>query len=444
MSGRPRSMSVWALFGLLATMSFMPLFAEEQGGNSEEAPVAQADPAPEPAPAAPPAVKTPLDARALQQRMIYITELEQSGVLSKDAAKAERESNLGRYPIPVTEAEVPRLIWREWRQLGASILYYLAIIVAVAVGLTLTADFWGWLVSALGVIGTIIVAILTSLPVQIYQLGLLCLSGYLMYFNEYALWTVNTTWLSGLGAILFPIVVLWFLDESFEASTANPIPGVALVTAIVWAIAAVTRESYILAFFSVFALQVSVGFSAFFGELYTAIGFEDKHQLNRGMIVSFLTLVVGVVTQSMFQTPTELVRADLGSWSSTLQLFQPGLVGLGAFIFYLALEIKCSEFGSEDAHVFWSFVMFVLGPLGAYLGTILGLPELRAIALSFFLLFLSWKLGYIATQTVGARVAVLGGAIAVCFGAGYVYNHPDSWTYLIRVDDPMARVTVDK
>ena len=145
----------------------------------------------------------------------------------------------------------------------------------------------------------------------------------------------------------------------------------------VWSIAAVAYGSSLIGFIAVGAFVSMLGFSVLVMPLCYCIGFKDDEAVVRATTAA--GIMVGFYTA--FHA-TGVVVPDI------LELFRPGGMWIGTFVYFLGLLIMASKFYSKDVqYVCAQLLMIASGIAAISIGTIYQIPTLQRIGGTLFYLY---------------------------------------------------------
>ena len=149
------------------------------------------------------------------------------------------------------------------------------------------------------------------------------------------------------------------------------------ILCLVWSIAAVAYSSSLIGFIAVGAFVSMLGFSVLVLPLCYCIGFRDDEAVVRATTAA--GIMVGFYTA--FHA-TGVVVPDI------LELFRPGVMWIGTFVYFLGLLIMTSKFYSTDVrYVCAQLLMIASGIAAISLGTIYQIPTLQRIGGTLFYLY---------------------------------------------------------
>lgn len=262
--------------------------------------------------------------------------------------------------------------------------------------------------------------VLRSLPYEIYELAAwaACFTALL----SQRLWPETSFWLVIPGALaVLPCFwltkALHFPDLSGREAAAR---AAATVCVLVWGSFAILYRSEFLGFLAVAALQARLGFSVMAMPLCYFFGFRDKDAVPRSMAASFIMLAAYVAGSAT------------GAGHAILDVFKPGMLKLGAFVYFTGCLIVSNRFYHRaaydrdvDARYFLLQLLTVLsGSAALYLGALLEVPALSGIGGTFFALYLVEKYMEIPWKKVGWSWGLLGLSLGLYYLAGFATAHP--------------------
>jgi hypothetical protein len=220
-----------------------------------------------------------------------------------------------------------------------------------------------------------LIEILADVPKEVwegllYVLGVVCIGNGLVYHGA------NAIWIAFIGCLLFggALALTGALHERD-----NPKTFFGILT-LVWGGAAVAYGSHLIGFFSVGALMGLVGFIAFAGPGFFAVGFEDSKSLTKGTLTAFAILAIYLFVKISGIVPLYV------------DIFESGAKWFGAFVFYLGLLIMSSKWSSRDyPYGPMQILMFAACLAGLAIGTLWNLQVVSGVAGTFSALYLLEK-----------------------------------------------------
>lgn len=262
--------------------------------------------------------------------------------------------------------------------------------------------------------------VLRSLPYEIYEIAAwaACVAALLSQH----LWPATSFWLVVPGALA--VLPCFWLTKALHfpelAARDAAIRASSTVCALVWGGFAVLYRSPFLGFLAVAAVQTRLGFSVMAMPLCYFFGFTDKDAVPRSMGASFIMLAVYVVGSA----------AGAGHW--ILDVFKPGMLRLGAFVYFTGCLIVSNRHYQRAAHgrdvdtryFLLQLLTVMSGSAALYLGALLEIPALSGIGGTFFALYLVEKYMEIPWKKVGWSWGLLGLSLGLYYLAGFVTAHP--------------------
>ena len=151
-------------------------------------------------------------------------------------------------------------------------------------------------------------------------------------------------------------------------------------------ITGVYLNSSLISAVSVMFLMTLLGFEFGFGPGYVAVGYSHH---NRGLIPS-ATFASGVVTA--MGTFIRLNKSSVDKISNRFNVFVPGMLWFGPFVFFVSLLIMSSSlYSSNREYVNNNIITLLLSLVAIFIGTVYNIPQLSGISGTFFSLFLLEK-----------------------------------------------------
>ncbi len=313
-----------------------------------------------------------------------INDLEARAVLTPEVAATQR-TYYRTHP-----QQYPRSLWQKLR----GVVTFANVIWAIASVLLILAI--GWLV------GLYFVALLMLIPAAVYEALAYGASIGLMVGSPDEFGALPGC--LGLGASLAWSHVAHpnAVKPIYQTLRCDPLTLCALLLTLAWGAAAIWQDSKILGFIAVLALEATLGFAiAIFPGLYS-IGFRSRAALPRAVLSSlgFIALYI-----PLHQGYLSLPAAEL---------FQPGILFVGTFVYSLGLLIWSSRWyrhGQRWHYIALQLVTIASGVLMLYGGGVLGIQQFQAIGGTFFVLYLFEKYAEIPWQKAGFAWGLLGLAV---------------------------------
>ncbi|CAF1126068.1 unnamed protein product [Didymodactylos carnosus] len=304
----------------------------------------------------------------LKQYYDVITNLEKRGIITSDAAAQEKNAYIelasklvGRKDILTIEEF---LTWKQ-RQLIISFSNVIAILAGVIVVLALTT-----------LVALFIIPVLTHVPVVVWEGLFYIISIYLLIF-------MNNSWVIFLGCLLF-LATLSFTVTLHFSRQKNVGLAMAWICFFVWAAVAVYHQSREAGYLAVMALESSLGFVMFAGELVIMIGFQNESVIPSATVASLISLLIGSILQ--LQRRSNIL---------TIPFTRP-LLFLGTFVYFIGLIILSSRLysGRQGKYpVYWllQLITFLSCLAAMFFGPMLELPFIQAIGGTMFVIWLLEK-----------------------------------------------------
>lgn len=195
----------------------------------------------------------------------------------------------------------------------------------------------------------------------------------------------------------------------------DPIVVYSTVLTLVWGAATLWQQSTVLGFITVIALEACVGF--FIGVMpgVYSLGFRSRDLVPRAVIVSLGLLLAYVpLSQGWIQ------------WSPA-RLFQPGVLFVGTFVYYIGLLIWSAKwYGHDRPRIYGILQGFTIlsGIAALYLGSLWGIQQLQGIGGTFFGLYLLEKYFELPWGQKSLAWATLGLALLLGTLAGVMRHYP--------------------
>jgi hypothetical protein len=137
-------------------------------------------------------------------------------------------------------------------------------------------------------------------------------------------------------------------------------------------------------YLAVMALESSLGFVLFVGQLIIMIGFQNEKVIPSATIASFILLLIGCVLHIQKQANF-----------LTIPFTQP-LLFLGTFVYFIGMLIITSRFYTEwggRKYLFWllQLITFFSGLATMFFGPMLEIPFIQAVGGTMFVIWLLEK-----------------------------------------------------
>ncbi|CAM2722547.1 unnamed protein product [Rotaria socialis] len=327
-----------------------------------------------------------------------IKNLEKRGILSKVIAANEKRlyvehatKLIGREEL-LTEEEF--LTWKQ-RQLIVSFSNVVAIIAGAIVVIALTV-----------LLGFFLVPLFAYISAIVWEILFYGISFCLMIL-------VAKSWLIFLGCLAFVTTLSFTIKFHFSRNK-----HVALVASWIcffaWTFVAIYQQNREAGYLAVMALESSLGFVIFVGQLLLIIGFQDEKVIPCATIASFVLIILGSILHIQKQSNILAVP------------FSRPLLFLGTFVYFIGLLILSSRLYSDIQSKtlrFWlmQIIAFCSGLATLLFGPMLELPFIQAIGGTMFVIWLLEKYVEIApwknTTTVAGSMFGFG---ILLYGFAYV------------------------
>jgi hypothetical protein len=304
----------------------------------------------------------------LKQYYDVIHNLEQRGILNSDIANQEKRlyiehaSKLVGSRELLTEEEF--LTWKQ-RQLVISFSNIIAILAAIIVIIALTV-----------LIGIFVIPILVYIPAIVWQILFYIISFYLMIFT-------SNSWLIFLGCLAFVASLSFTITFHHSGGRNIGLLG-SWICCVVWTMVAIYQQNREAGYLAVMALESSLGFVLFVGQLIIMIGFQNEKVIPSATIASFILLLIGCILHIQQQANF-----------LTIPFTRP-LLFIGTFVYFLGMLIITSRFYSEwdgRKYLFWllQLITFFSGLATMFFGPMLEIPFIQAVGGTMFVIWLLEK-----------------------------------------------------
>jgi hypothetical protein len=207
---------------------------------------------------------------------------------------------------------------------------------------------------------------------------------------------------------------------------------VALVCTIVWSLATLYYQSYLLGFMSVMALEALLGFSVMVMPGCVAMGFEKEDNVPRATVASFAILLVYVLTYITGGLEPHMV--DGKEVYSPLIYFKTGAIFMGSFVYYLGLLILASQFynAKKGNYILLQIITIVSGVAAFFFGATFGINALLGVGGTFFVLYLLGKYAELPWKDIGWGWGLLGLAGLLYAAAWIAGKYPEYFLLGLR------------
>ena len=334
--------------------------------------------------------------REIQQHWETLADLELRGAISAEEVASQRSYYLDQASALVGKALTPEELatWsvRENVINFSQVLRWLAIVVVI--------------IAAVSLFGIYFFSLVRLIPAEAWEAILFLVAVTMLYGTP-------NPWVRFPGALLFGATLILTRYLHFRESRSDWLHGgFAALCAVVWGGATALHGSVELGFLTAMAIVTVLGFTVLVDPLCIGVGFRDeKRYLARGTFGALGLLVAGIL----------LDRSSI----SQLAAFSPGLIGVGAFVYFIGLVIMSSKWVATS----WSYPVMQIVALGSgfaalFLGPVLNLPWLAGVGGTLFCVYLLEKYIEIPWNKIGYAwgTLVFGGLL---YGmAVFIHGHP--------------------
>lgn len=384
--------------------------------------VANAETPAAPVPAATPAKAQKLDIPTIRDRLAAVDDLEARKVLTPEQAEAQRTHYL-KLAEEANGAPMTREQVEGWNSLQRFFTFINFVYVLAGIMLVLAL---AW------------IFIIIGLPSQVWEVLLYAASLGLTFglkggiFGIDAIWIVFPACLALGGAVMLSL----HLHAPKGGKWRHAMTVVSVICCVVWTIAAVYHASHLLGFIAAMALVSALGFSVFVGPLCIGLGFEEEDAMPRATVASFLMLVAGSALHATGLLPFGALKADATELVQHLSVFNPGLIFVGTFVYFIGLLILSSKWyilsydyetrGYKGYAKYWALQILtvVSGFAALYFGATLNIGLLTGIGGTFFGIYLAEKYIEISWNRIGPAWMLLIGAGLLYALATFAQAHP--------------------
>ncbi|MTJ09828.1 hypothetical protein [Anabaena sp. UHCC 0204] len=323
-----------------------------------------------------------------------LNDLESRGVINNDIVKSQEKYYLQQAETlvnsPLTPTEITNLVDKyncsstnpittSWQRLTGFFNFVNIIWIISTIILIISI---GWLMSIY------ILPILLAIPATFYEflVYLACLFSIIggQIFAEGIGEFIALPGCLGLIGALFLTNYLHkeSLSAFYEKNQVDIITLHASILFVIWTGVAIIYQSVIIAFLAILALETLLGFSVLVVPLCYYIGFRERKLVPVTTAASFFLLV--------FYVGVKLSNTDL----VYLNIFSPGALFLGAFVYFIGLLILSSKLyrHNDISHYLWLQCLTVIsGVLAIFVGSVWQISQLNGIGGTFFFLYLIEK-----------------------------------------------------
>lgn len=346
----------------------------------------------------------------IQQHLITLNDLQQRGIITPDVVRSQQRYYLDQataiaqqpltltqlIALPVSDSPASQSGWQRLQgflTFANIVLFTASILLVVAVG---------WLCHLY------LVPLLRQIPPIGYELLLygICLAtivGGRFFPGNLGEWIALPGCLGYVGALSYTQFLHKSVLEQFFTRTRIDLFRLSLLyLCLFWSVVAIIYHSSMIGFLAVIALEAFLGFVVVVFPLHYMLGFTDQPSTLRATAASFVLL--------SFYLIVRIFQIQLPYFS----VFAPGLVFMGAFVYYIGLLILSSRY-NQHAN-FWKYLGFQAlticsGIAALFVGSFWQFSTLQAIGGTFFFLYLLEKYFELPWQQKQWAWATLGLAI---------------------------------
>ncbi|CAF2919530.1 unnamed protein product [Rotaria sp. Silwood2] len=346
----------------------------------------------------------------LKQYYDAIKNLEKRGILNKNIADEEKQlyiehaSKLVGSKELLTEEEF--ITWNQ-RQLIISFSNIIAILAGITVIISLTV-----------LLGIFILPILVNIPPILWEIFFFIISICLMML-------IHNSWLIFFGCLTFLATLSFTIKLHFSESKYAGLVA-SWTCFFVWTIVAIYQQHREAGYLAIMALESSLGFVIFVGELVIMIGFHDEKVIPSGTVASFILILIG-----------SILHIQKHSNILTIPFTRP-LLFLGTFVYFIGLLILSSRlytkpYNNKLGFCLLQFITFFSGLATMFFGPMLELPFIQAIGGTMFVIWLLEKYVEIApwNNTVTTAGSLLGFGLLLYGFAYFLKMNPDYFIFHI-------------
>ncbi|CAF3398349.1 unnamed protein product [Rotaria sp. Silwood1] len=310
----------------------------------------------------------PKSIHELKQYYDVIKNLEKRGILNNEIAANEKQlyiehaSKLVGSKELLTEEEF--ITWKQ-RELIVSFSNIIAILAGITVIIALTV-----------LIGIYILPILVHIPAIYWEIFFYIISISLMILN-------HNSWLIFFGCLTF-LATLSFTIKLHFSRDRHAVLKACWICFFVWTIVAIYQQHREAGYLAVMALEASLGFIIFVGELIIVIGFHNEKVIPSATIASFILILIG-----------SILHIQQRSNILTIPFTRP-LLFLGTFVYFIGLLILSSSLYTKQnagklAALLLQIIAFCSGLATMFFGPMLEIPFIQAIGGTMFVIWLLEK-----------------------------------------------------
>ncbi|HEY9657054.1 MAG TPA: hypothetical protein V6C65_01220 [Allocoleopsis sp.] len=326
----------------------------------------------------------------IQQHLLTLKDLQQRGVISPDVVHSQQRYYLNQaieitqHPLTLVQltalslADTPTSEGR-WHHIKGFLTFVNIVLFTASILLVVALS---WLCQLY------LVPLLRRIPPVGYELLLYatCLAsivGGRFFSGDLGEWIALPGCLGYVGALSYTQFLHKSALEPFCTRIRIDLFRLSLLyLCLFWSVVAIIYHSRMIGFLAVIALEAFLGFVVVVFPLHYMLGFTDQPSTLRATAASFILLAFYLIVR--------ILQIQLPYFS----VFAPGLVFMGAFVYYIGLLILSSRW-NQPANL-WKYLGFQAlticsGIAALFMGSFWQLPTLQAIGGTFFFLYLLEK-----------------------------------------------------
>lgn len=370
----------------------------------------------------------------IQQHLLTLNDLQHREVITPEVVRSQQRyyldqaAAIAQQPLTLTQLSLLTVSDspssdRGWQRLRGFLTF---VNIALFTASTLLVVAIGWLCHLY------LVPLLRRIPPVVYELLLyvVCLSaivGGRLFPSSIGEWIALPGCLGYVAALSYThFLHKSAVDPFYARMRANAFSFNTLHLCLFWSVVAIFYHSSMIGFLAVMALETFLGFVVVVFPLHYMLGFVDRPSTYRATAASFVLLV--------FYLSVRIFQIQIPYFS----VFAPGLVFMGAFVYYIGLLILSSRW--SQSVTFWHYLGFqgltiCSGIAALFIGSFWQFSTLQAIGGTFFFLYLLEKYFELPWQRQQWAWAMLGLAIMLYGTSLVAKQYPQ---YFLSAFPPIA------
>ena len=166
---------------------------------------------------------------------------------------------------------------------------------------------------------------------------------------------------------------------------------------ILYGVNGIYLQSTLICAVSVMLFMHLIGFDVAFGPGYVAVGHKEVNVIPRVALSSGITLVIGC----FFKIFATNIAASSDKLLHSINLFVPGMLWFGPFVFFISMLIMSSSFYSEkNSYMNYNLLTIFTAILALLIGNLYNIRQLSGISGTIFVLYLIEKYFELMPQNI--------------------------------------------